>query len=141
MDRFIDVESLIGLAREASAVKGDCGCLRYDLVGWGSWPVGLYEDSFIKIGTLAKYSPEDAIIEEYHPHGTTYWSPEAPIAPRYYPYNQSTLWQCGKCARLYLRHNDDGAYHVAPRIRRVQYGLVINAPHHSDGREVRAVAH
>nr|WP_017905034.1 hypothetical protein [Pseudomonas fuscovaginae] len=134
-DRLIDAQTLLGLAEESSGITVDCACLRRNLQGWSSWPVGYQEEAFTEIGTLSKYPPEEAVIDEYHPEGTTYWSPEAPIAPLYYPYNQSTVWCCASCKRVYIRHNDDGAYHVERRIRSVQPGLVVDAPHANDGRE------
>ncbi|UUQ66453.1 hypothetical protein NLK61_07375 [Pseudomonas fuscovaginae UPB0736] len=133
--RLIDAQTLLDLALESSAITLECTCLQRSLEGWSSWPVGYREEAFIEIGTLAKYPPEEAVIDEYHPQGTTYWSPQAPIAPLYYPYNQSSVWCCSHCRRLYLRHNDDGAYHVERRIRMVQPTLVVDAPHANDGRE------
>ncbi len=133
MEGLIDTPRLIELAAAASTITQPCDCLARDLLGWSNWPVGLREERFVAIATLAKYAPEDAIIEEYHPHGTWYWSPDAPIAPRYYPYNQCGVWRCCHCSRLYLRHNDDGAYHVERRIRRLTPTLIIDAPHPTDG--------
>ncbi|WP_347883993.1 hypothetical protein [Pseudomonas aestiva] len=138
MEGLIDVATLERLAASAAAITRDCRCLRRDLAGWAAWPVGYRETEFAQIGTLARYEPEDAIIAEYHPAGTHYWSADAPIALRFYPYNQSTVWRCLGCERLYLRHDDDGAYHVAPRIRLLQSALIIDAPHANDGREAAA---
>ncbi|ALZ84065.1 hypothetical protein APT59_07490 [Pseudomonas oryzihabitans] len=138
MDGFIDVATLRDLAVRAAAIKQDCRCLQRDLAGWTAWPVGYRETDFAQIGTLARHAPEESIIEEYHPGATHYWSNDAPIAPRFYPYNQSTVWRCLGCQRLYLRHNDDGAYHVAPRIRLLQNALIVDAAHANDGREARA---
>jgi len=136
MDRFIDTQALLALAASSSSVTSDCDCLARDLKGWASWPVGYREEAFTEIGTLARYPSEEATIDEYHPGGTTYWSPNAPIAPRYYPYNQCTVWRCHSCERVYIRHNDDGAYHVERRIRQLQEALVIDAAHVNDGRDV-----
>ncbi|MFF7707974.1 hypothetical protein [Pseudomonas sp. NPDC007930] len=134
MDRLLSASALATLAQQAHNAA-PCACLARDLSAWSAWPVGYREAQFSEVGTLCRYAAEDAIISEYHPGGTSYWSAEAPIAPRYYPYNQSTVWACVSCQRLYLRHNDDGAYHVAPRIRRVQPELIVDAPHAYDGRE------
>jgi hypothetical protein len=115
MDRFIDTQTLRTLAAR-SALFAQCDCLRCDLRSWGGWPVGYHEDAFICIGTLAKYPAEEAIIAEYHPDNTQFW-------------------RCLRCERLYMRHNDDGAYHVERRIRLVQPELIEDAPHANDGRE------
>lgn len=135
MDVFIDVETLKNLAQRALSTAHSCHCQRRDLEGWADWPVSFHEHDFAQVGTLARYAPEESIIKEFHPAGTSYWSSNAPIAPRFYPYNQSTVWQCRSCERVYLRHNDDGAYHVAPRIRLVSPTLIMDAPHPNDGRE------
>ncbi|NWD07932.1 hypothetical protein [Pseudomonas gingeri] len=137
MDRLIDAQTLLDLAVKSSAITAECLCLQRNLEGWSSWPVGYREEAFVELGTLAKYPAEEAVIDEYHPEGTTYWSPSAPIAPLYYPYNQCTVWSCGACKRIYIRHNDDGAYHVERRIRFVRPALVIDAPHATGGLEQR----
>lgn len=139
MYRFIDVATLMDMAERTSSITLSCHCQRRDLDGWADWPVGFHEQAFTQLGTLARYAPEESIIKEYHPAGTSYWSSNAPIALRFYPYNQSSVWQCRSCERLYLRHNDDGAYHVAPRIRLVRRALIVDAAHANDGRESAAV--
>ena len=135
MEGFVDVATLEDLAARSDAITQACHCQQRDLSGWTAWPVGYRETDFAQIGTLGRHAPEEAILEEYHPAGTHYWSNAAPIAPRFHPYNQSTLWRCLGCQRLYLRHNDDGAYHVAPRIRLLQPALIVDAAHANDGRE------
>lgn len=140
MERFIDVAALMGLAARCASITVGCHCQRRDLEGWSDWPIGYREHDFIQVGTLARYAPEESIITEFHPAGTSYWSIDAPIAPRFYPYNQSSVWQCGDCERIYLRHNDDGAYHVAPRIRSLRMDLIVDAPHLNDGRESSKLA-
>ncbi|MCD4865570.1 hypothetical protein [Pseudomonas sp. PLB05] len=135
MEGFVDVATLKDLAARSDAITQACRCQQRDLSGWTAWPVGYRETDFAQIGTLGRHAPEEAILEEYHSAGTHYWSNAAPIAPRFHPYNQSTLWRCLGCQRLYLRHNDDGAYHVAPRIRLLQPALIVDAAHANDGRE------
>lgn len=127
MSPFLDTPALIRLANQASA-GGPCACQKYDLQGWSNWPVGYREEDFRNLGTLAPQPAQDCTLDEYHPQATTYWCAKAPIAPRYYPYNQASVWECIRCQRAYLRHNDDGAYHVAPRIRRLQADLIVDAP-------------
>jgi len=138
MEDFIDVATLKELAATAAAITQACRCQQRDLSGWTAWPVGYRETDFTRVGTLARHAPEESTLEEYHPAGTHYWASAAPIAPRFYPCNQSTLWRCLGCQRLYLRHNDDGASHVAPRIRLLQPTLIVDAAHASDGRDSTA---
>lgn len=135
MDTIIDTPTLHKLAVQSAAIRSTCSCKNRDLTAWENWPVGYREDDFALFGTLATCYPEDSTLDEYHPSGTSYWAASAPIAPQFYPYNQSTVWQCRSCQRLYLRHNDDGAYHVAPRVRALQAQLIVDAAHVHQGRE------
>ena len=138
MERLIDVQTLKELTASSGAARLDCPCQRRDLSGWGDWPIGFHEEDFMRLGTLSRYAPEESTLDEYHPGGTNYWSSNAPVAPQYYPYNQSTVWQCASCERIYLRHNDDGAYHVASRVRSVEATLIVDAAHAHNGRESAA---
>lgn len=135
MDGFIDTPALQALAAGDSLVTTPCACLARDLSGWSNWPVGYRDAHFEQLGTLARYAPEHATLDEYDPDHMGYWSPTAPIAVQFYPCNQATVWRCLACSRVYLRHNDDGAYHVAPRIRRLQGDLIVDAAHPREGRE------
>lgn len=135
VDQIIEAGALVELAGGV-ARHPTCSCLKHDLKGWANWPVGYRDEDFRLIGTLARHPPEESTLDEYHPCATSYWSVDAPIAPRFYPYNQSTVWACRHCTRVYLRHNDDGAYHVAPRIRLLQAELIVDAAHVHDGRDV-----
>lgn len=123
-----DAERLANAAQTAQANNPTCACLERDLTGWNGWPAAYHEEQFVRAGTLAQVPRDEATLEEYHPANTSYWSPDAPIAPRFYPYNQCGVWTCVSCARLYLRHNDEGAYHSEKRIRRVLPEQVVDAP-------------
>jgi len=70
----------------------------------------------------------DAIALEYLPGNIDYWSPEAPIAPRFFPYNRCNVWQCTQCSRLYLRYTEGGGYFVDRRIRAVHSALIKDVP-------------
>lgn len=131
---FLDFQCLRKLAALASLITQDCYCSQKNLQGWSAWPLGYHEEDFERLGTLARYACEESTLEEHHPEDTNYWSSSAPIAPRFYPYNQSTVWRCRTCKRIYLRHNDDGAYHVSPRIRQLHIDLIVDAAHSADGR-------
>lgn len=135
MTPLLNAQSLMDLATRTSAADPACQCMARDLTGWEGWPATFLESSFTRIATLAEHPEEDATLEEFHPAGTSYWSFDAPIAPRYYPYNQCSVWACTHCERLYLRHDDHGAYHCEPRIRRVSAQWVVDAAHGHDGRD------
>lgn len=139
MPALLNFASLLPLAHRSAAVQRPCSCIAKPLNGWEGWPVTLREAQLRQIGTLAEFEEEDATLDEYHPNGTYYWSPDAPIAPLYYPYNQCGVWECLECQRVYLRYNDDGAYHSESRIRGVDPELLVDAKHRLDGREVRRV--
>ncbi|WP_248295219.1 hypothetical protein [Paraburkholderia sp. UYCP14C] len=67
-------------------------------------------------------------FSEYLPNKATYWSGDAPIAPRYFPYNRCGVWQCSTCGRLYLRYVEGGGYFVDRRIRALNADLIDDVP-------------
>lgn len=125
---------LLSLAQRSAHVGQACNCSAALALGWSGWPIGLKEAQLQPVGTLAEFDEEEATLDEYHPAGTYYWSTNAPIAPRYYPYNQCGLWACSLCQRVFLRYNDDGAYHSEARIRRLTPELLVDAAHRHGGR-------
>jgi hypothetical protein len=76
----------------------------------------LLEDPFI-----------DPTFAEFHPSGTRYDSPDAPIAPRYYPYNRCNITKCQVCSRYFLRYTEAGGYFVDRRIRLLVSERLIDA--------------
>lgn len=68
-------------------------------------------------------------LTEFHPQGTHLWSPDAPIALGWHPYNQSTLWRCRDCAGVFLRYTEYGGYYQDERIRPLQAGLLVEPPY------------
>jgi hypothetical protein len=60
-------------------------------------------------GTLLQDPYAEPTFAEYHPHGTGYWSPDAPIAPEYFPYNRCTVQQCMVCGRACLAYVEAAA--------------------------------
>jgi hypothetical protein len=122
----LSLASLLDIATRSAAVSGACNCTTKSLAGWEGWPASLREDQFQKVGSLINATKEESTIDEYHPNGTSFWSPDAPIAPHYYPYNQCDVWECVKCSRVYLRYNDDGAYHSESRVRALDPALIVD---------------
>lgn len=119
--------SLLEFAIRSAAVTEACHCNTKSLRGWEGWPAWLREEQFRKVGSLIEAAKEESTLEEYHPDGTSFWSTDAPIAPHYYPYNRCGVWECDKCHRVYLRYNDDGAYHSESRIRMLDPTLIVNS--------------
>jgi len=129
MSDYLDAPALLTIALAAqSHAAAPCNCTRTPLDGWNSQPVSLDEERLQEVGTLCVASDPEPSYQEYLPQGVDYWSSEAPIAPRYFPYNRCTVWQCTQCARLYLRYTEGGGYFVDRRIRAVRSALIQDVP-------------
>ena len=88
-------------------------------------PATIDSGMLLPCGTLRDSSDEAPTLEEHHPGGTSLWSADAPIAPRYFPYNLCSVWLCSQCRRLFLRYTEYGGYYEEERIREVRAGLVV----------------
>lgn len=92
--------------------------------GWESVRASLDHAALRCLGTLADPSDEDPTVAEHHPDGTHLWSPDAPIALRYFPFNRCQVWQCASCPRSFLRYTEYGGYYVDERIRELNVALI-----------------
>ena len=124
--RRIAVES-----REArAAVGGDCECAALHCAGWESLPAAFDTRRLARLGRVASVIDDDPYaeptLEEYHPAGTRYDSPDAPIATGHFPANRSEVWACVDCGRAFLRYTEYGGYYVDPRIRDLDESLVVD---------------
>ncbi len=111
----------------ANAFDGHSGCpLCSALVcqGWESLPGGFDRSSVRCVGTLCHPGDDEPTIAEYHPTGTHGWSPDAPIALGWFPYNRCDVWQCIGCGRPFLRYTEFGGYYTDERIREVRADLI-----------------
>lgn len=127
MNPLLDAQSLLELARTAEPrIVADCACTKASLEGWQSQPLSLDETLLVQVGTLLNPDDPEPTYSEYLPEGTSYWSPEAPIAPRFFPYNRCDVWQCTACNRLYLRYTEGGGYFVDRRIRALHSRLIVD---------------
>ena len=111
----------------AHATKGCPECASIRAPGWEAMPAGLERDKLRKVGTLRRPEVEDPTLEEYHPQGTNGWSPDAPVAPAYFPYNRCDVWQCVACGRPFLRYTEYGGYYVEERVRELHADQVVQA--------------
>ncbi|MFT4437228.1 hypothetical protein [Caballeronia sp. 15715] len=129
MPNYLDASALVKIALHAeSLAAGPCNCTRTPLDGWNSQPVSLDEERLEEIGTLIVDDDLEPSYQEHLPGNIDYWSPEAPIAPRFFPYNRCTVWQCTQCSRVYLRYTEGGGYFVDRRIRAVNSALIQDVP-------------
>jgi hypothetical protein len=107
-----------------------CTCALKHCQGWESvsddrWPASQMQ----RKGTLRAPLPEgqtEPSFEEFHPDGTRYDSPQAPIAPTYFPYNRCDVFACTKCGCGVLKYTEYGGYYVDHRVRLLDPDLVIN---------------
>jgi hypothetical protein len=125
----LDLSALTELALRSEAAAGKaCSCAKTALPGWESVPLSLAEEQLREIGTLICADDQEPAFDEYHPDGTRYWSAQAPIAPRYFPYNRCNVWECVVCGRCFLRYTEGGGYFVDRRIRALNPALIVDAP-------------
>lgn len=129
MPQYLNAANFLALARAAQRrATGPCSCTRTPLDGWQSQPLSFDETLLEEVGTLLAEDDPEPAYNEYLPGKTTYWADDAPIAPRYFPYNRCGIWQCSTCGRLYLRYVEGGGYFVDRRIRAVKPELIEDVP-------------
>jgi len=125
--QLLDYAALKRLAEASNAITAPCSCIAVSLAAWEQVPLALEPARFDTIGTLRDDPYVEPTFVEYHPGGTRYDSVDAPIAPRYYPFNRCTVARCRQCARCYLRYEEAGGYFTEQRIRALQPGLLVDA--------------
>jgi len=127
-ERALNVEELTALAQASALVTGSCSCEIDSYAGWTRIPASFPQDQMRAAGTLAGDPYDEPTYAEYHPHGTNYWSPDAPIALHYFPYNRCAVQQCGMCQRYCLSYVEAGGYYVEPRIRALNARYIVDVP-------------
>jgi hypothetical protein len=104
-----------------------CRCALGTCTAWESLAEYRWEAAqMTAIGTLRDPVVEEPTLEECHPQGTRYDSPNAPIAPAFFPYNQCEVWHCKRCDRHLLRYTEFGGYNVDPRVRVINVDNIID---------------
>ncbi|MFJ1254016.1 hypothetical protein [Cupriavidus sp. CuC1] len=130
MPPYLDYPALMALAAHSESVAQACSCCKTLSSAWESQPVSYPEEQLREAGTLRAAddeSDDEPTFGEYHPDRTQFWSPAAPIAPRYFPYNRCDVWECTVCGRHFLRYVEGGGYFVDRRIRQLRASLVVDA--------------
>ena len=122
----LDTDALRALAQD-QAGPGCPACAAIKAPGWEALPGSFDAARLRKVATLRRPGVEDPTLEEHHPSGTRSWSPHAPIAPAFFPYNRCEVWQCASCGRPFLRYTEFGGYYVEERIRELDAAKVAGA--------------
>ena len=117
----------MALASAADLSRPCATCRPLRSPGWESMPGGFDRRALVRVGTLRDPSADDPTLQEHHPRGTHGWSPDAPIALAFHPYNRCDVWQCATCRRAYLRYTEYGGYYEDERVRQVDPALVVDA--------------
>ncbi|ADU99490.1 hypothetical protein [Alicycliphilus denitrificans] len=120
------------LAAEAAARPRCADCAGLQRPGWESISGATNTAHLECLGPLGTEADWDR-LDEYHPHGTNLWSPDAPIALGWHPYTRCALWRCPRCPRCagaYLRYTEYGGYYEEERIRPLRSELIasLNPP-------------
>jgi hypothetical protein len=102
-----------------------CTCLAAQHAAWESitddrWPAGLE-----RVGSLRDPAIDEPTFEEFHPNGTRYGSPDAPIAIGWFPFNRCDVYRCSRCSTVFLRYTEYGGYYVDHRVRMVSPSLIV----------------
>lgn len=100
-------------------------CVSLAFAGWESFPSLATDAALVQTGSLWVSGEDEPTLDEYHPDGTHYWSPTAPIALAFHPYNRCELWQCRHCQHPFLRYTEYGGYYEDRRIRDLNPALVV----------------
>jgi hypothetical protein len=116
------------LAVASRGILQPCTCAIETFREWTRTPLDFPQQQIREIGTLLDDPYVEPTHAEYHSQGSAYWSPDAPIAPRYYPYNRCSVQQCTVCGRCCLAYVEAGGYYVEPRVRALLPELLVDAP-------------
>jgi hypothetical protein len=123
MTRKLSFDEVETIAREQPEPCAECAPLAFR--GWESFPGDKSDAVLEPVGTLWRAGEEDEpTLAEHHPAGTSFWSPDAPIALAYFPANRSEVWRCRHCGHGFLRYTEYGGYYEDRRIRSLQPELI-----------------
>lgn len=121
----LDAQGLRQLGERGQTAAPCPTCAPIAKPGWEAVP-GTFDTGVLqRVATLRDEQDDDPTLDEYHPAGTNAWSPDAPIAPGWFPYNRCDVWQCRDCGRPYLRYTEYGGYYQEERIRAIDPALVV----------------
>jgi hypothetical protein len=123
----LTAEALRALAQRHDGAAPCPSCAPLACPGWEAFPGSVPKSALRQVGSLRADAYDEPTLEEYHPGGTDYWSPRAPIAPAFHPYNRCDVWACAQCGRPFVLYTEYGGYYEEKRIRAVDAALVTDA--------------
>ena len=108
---------LRALIQEAAPPRR-CSCALGACTGWESLAEYRWESAqMTEVASLRDPALDEPTLLEFHPQGTRYDAPAAPVAVGFFPYNRCDVWHCSRCDRHLLRYTEFGGYNVDPRVR------------------------
>jgi hypothetical protein len=122
----LTLDDLVEVARATRRGAPCTACRVLACPGWEAIPGSLDRDVLERVGTLRDPAVEEPTVAEYHPDGTHSWSPDAPIAPAWFPYNRCEVWRCKACHRPFLSYTEYGGYYTEDRIRELEARLIVD---------------
>jgi hypothetical protein len=102
-----------------------CGCKALQTPSWESITDDRWPAEVERVGSLRTPDVDEPTFEEFHPNGTRYGTPDAPIAIAWYPFNRCDVYACRKCRSVFMRYTEYGGYYVDHRVRRVDPSFVV----------------
>ena len=112
-------------ARQDPSLVAGCTCAPLQVPSWESITDERWPESVRLAGTLRDEEEYEPTFEEFHPKGTRYASPEAPIALGWFPFNRSDVHACSRCHSVFLRYTEYGGYYMDHRVRMVDPKLIV----------------
>jgi len=122
----LDLNDMNALAAASARITQACDCGIDACREWTRVPATFPQAQMRTVGTLAGDPYAEPSYAEYHPHGSHYWSPEAPVALRHFPYNRCAVQQCSLCQRCCLTYVEAGGYYVEPRMRALAGQVIVD---------------
>jgi hypothetical protein len=106
----------------------DCTCALKHCAGWSSiteaqWP----QAQLPAIASLRDPELAEPTFEEFHPEGTRYGDPQAPVSLAHFPANRCVLHACQTCGQGVLRYTEFGGYYIDHRARRVDPKTIVDS--------------
>lgn len=122
-----DAIKLASLTDKESSGDSCDVCKKEKLKSWSDTT----RDLGVNVKVIAEFEQAEEDIKkngysEFHPNGTNCWSPDAPIAIHFYPYNDCTINVCTACNAVFLRYIEYAGHTRQHRIRYVDKNLIVD---------------